>query len=439
MLLVTRDEALGQEREWFASLHVTAALYVPLLSQGRLVGVVFVNYLNQAPHLASDDERFVGALADQCALAIERAQLLEAAYTRAAELEAVIAQMGEGVVIADRHGRIILVNEYAAKLHGVASFNVEPEQYSDAYRLYRVDGTPYPPLELPLSRAVLHRETSINAEWRVHRPDGTEVIASGSAKPILDADGEQVGAVLVVRDVTARRKLEAEKDQFLSVVSHELKTPLTTVKGLSELARRRIARGSNPNDILSSLDGVAKQIRRMEVLLNDLLDIQRLETGLFPLVCKPSDIAGLVVEAQERAQAMTDRHTVVVRLSVEQPLVVNVDKGRIEQVLDNLLSNAIKYSPDGGTISLSLLREDQQAVLKVEDQGIGIPDQGREHLFERFYRGPNVPASEYGGLGIGLALSREIVLRHDGMLDLERTSPQGTIFKICLPLVETVA
>ncbi len=438
LLLVTQDEALGQERDWFASLNIRAALYVPLLSQGRLVGMAFVNYVDQVPRLEADDERFVGALADQCALAIERAQLLDAASTQAAELEAVITQMGEGVVIADREGRITLVNDYAAKLHGVASLDVKPQGYSETYSLYRIDGTVYPPLELPLSRAVLHGETSINAEWRIHRPDGSEVIASGSSKPVIGPDGEQLGAVLVVRDVTARRKLEAEKDQFLSVVSHELKTPLTTIKGLSELAQRRITRGANPSDVLSNLDGVSNQIRRMEVLINDLLDIQRLETGLFPLVCKPSDVAQLVSEARERAQSMTDRHKVDISLPNNQSLVANVDKGRIEQVLDNLLSNAIKYSPDGGTILLTLVEKDRQAVLRVQDQGIGIPDQGREHLFERFYRGPNVPASEYGGLGIGLALSRDIVLRHGGMLELEVTSPHGSTFKLCLPLVEAL-
>jgi signal transduction histidine kinase len=185
-----------------------------------------------------------------------------------------------------------------------------------------------------------------------------------------------------------------------------------------------------------TLDGVSNQIRRMEVLINDLLDVQRLETGLFPLVCKPRDMALLVADAHQRARSMTERHLVDVSLP-GQPLIVNVDKGRIEQVLDNLLTNAIKYSPDGGTIQLSLTRDNSQAVLRVQDQGIGIPDQGREHLFERFYRGANVPAGEYGGLGIGLALSREIALRHDGTLELEQTSPQGTTFRLCLPVFET--
>ncbi|MDP9314889.1 MAG: GAF domain-containing protein [Chloroflexota bacterium] len=433
--LVTIQETEGNERQWFESLQIQSSLYVPLLAQGKLVGIAFANYRNRTPHLKARDTLFADALAAQCALAMERVQLLESASARAAELEAVIAQMQEGVIIADRDGRIVLVNEYAAQLHGTAKLGVAPDDYSEAYHLSRLDGTPYPPLELPLSRAVLQGETVSNAEWRITLADGSEVIASGSATPLAGADGTRLGAVLVVRDVTARRKLEAEKDQFLSVVSHELRTPLTTIKGLTELAVRRIDRGVNPAAVLGSLHNVSKQVRRMEGLIGDLLDIRRLETGTLPLDCQVHDLWPLVEEARDRAQAITDRHTIEAQLDAMKPLRVYVDKGRLDQVFDNILSNAIKYSPDGGMIVLMLSRNDDQAVLRISDQGIGIPEQGREQLFERFYRGANVPPSEYGGLGIGLALSREIVQRHSGTLILEGTSPRGSTFQLCLPLV----
>ncbi len=434
-LLVTLNDTEGDERRWFESLQIHSSLYVPLQAQGRLVGIAFANYRSPTPHLKPSDTLFAGALAAQCALAMERVQLLEAASARAAELEAVIAQMQEGVIITDRAGRIVLVNEYAAQLHGTAKLGVAPDDYAEAYHLMRLDGSPYPPLELPLSRAVLHGETVINAEWRIVRADGSEVIASGSATPLAGTDGTRLGAVLVVRDVTERRKLEAQKDQFLSVVSHELRTPLTTIKGLTELAVRRIERGVNPEAVLGSLHTVSKQVRRMEGLIGDLLDMRRLETGTVPLDCHVHDLWALVVEARDRAQTITDRHTIEAQLDAPQPLQVYVDKGRLDQVFDNLLSNAIKYSPDGGTIVLMLSRSDGQAVLRISDQGIGIPEQGREQLFERFYRGANVPASEYGGLGIGLALSREIVLRHGGTLILEGSSPRGSTFQLCLSLV----
>jgi PAS domain S-box-containing protein len=572
-LLVPYADALGEERQWFESLEVQASLFVPLLMQDHLVGMAFVNYLRTIPHLRPDDLRFAGLLAAQCAIAIERVQLLEAASTRAAELEAifealtvsiiisdragqllranaaterilglgpqvpdlltriarlnirhidgtplqveqsptaralrgetvtnmelvfqhpsgeerlllcssapiydsrgavraavvairdvtdvgamrrqnieladslqrkvaeleaVITQMGEGIIITDHKGRIVLVNDCAAALHGVAQLDIAPDEYSNTYHLFRLDGTPYPSLELPLSRAVLYGETVTNAEWRIRRPDGSEIIAQGSATPIVDATGERLGAVLVLRDITARHQLEAEKEQFLSVVSHELRTPLTTIKGLNDLAQRRLVRGADPNDVLQRLQGVSHQVRRMEGMINDLLDIRRLETGELPLMRVHSDFVALVVEAYERARAMTEAHTIKLIVDAPQPLMMFVDEGRIEQVLNNLLSNAIKYSPDGGEIVLELTCVDRYAELRVRDQGVGIPEVDRERLFQRFYRGSNVTSSVFSGLGIGLALSLQLAVSHGGTLMVESTGAQGSTFLLRLPLL----
>jgi two-component system phosphate regulon sensor histidine kinase PhoR len=572
-LLVRFEERGGDESLWFESLEVRASLFVPLVAQGHFVGMAFVNYLNATPMLLPEDIHFTGLLAAQCALAIERARLLETAYAhaaeleaifdamldsviiadqrgntqkanasalrmvgcdttvtqleqrltllrarlvdgtpltfetaptgralqgevvtnveaiytgldgvehttlissspvrdssrqvrsvvtvmrdvtdvvavrrenealaesfrrKAAELEAVISQMGEGIVITDRDGQIVLVNRYAAMLYGTAELQVLPATPEPAYQLFRLNGTVYPVREFPLSRAVLDGETVSSEEWRIRRADGTEVIVNGSATPIVGPECERLGAVLVLRDVTTRRQIEAEKDHFLSIVSHELRTPLTTIKGLNDLARRRLVRGAQPDDILRKLEGVAQQVQRMEGLIRDLLDIRRLEHGLLPLVFEPLDLARVVREAGERAQAMTERHEIKVTVDLAQEVVARADRGRIDQVLDNMLSNAIKYSPEGGTITMLLGSTDDHALIRISDQGIGIPETGREHLFERFYRGSNVVASEYSGLGIGLALSRDIVLKHGGTLTLEATSAQGSTFLLRLPLV----
>jgi PAS domain S-box-containing protein len=571
-LLVPRSASQGEEQPWFESLDVELSLFVPLLVQGTPVGIAFVNFLDRAPLLRSDDLHFASLLGGQCAIAIDRVRLLEDAFTRAAELEAVfdamadsviisdrdgnvvasnaaamqvlgldkvgpgletrlrqlnlrhtdgrpvtpddsatgralrgetvtnmellstrpvlgervllmssapildaegrvsaavsvarditevvaarrereqldqrlgqkaaeleavIGQMGEGIIIADAGGRITLVNGYAARLHGMARLDVTPEDYAETYHLLRLDGTPYPSLELPLSRAALKGETIPYAEWRIRRPDGSEIIAAGSATPILDENGRRLGAVLVVRDVTERRRLDEEKSQFLSIVSHELKTPLTTIKGLNDLARRRVTRGAEPSQVLRNLDGVAGQVARMEGLIGDLLDLQRLETGVLPLQCAPLDLHALVADVCERAQATTERHRIHVCLAAPPPITVDADQRRIEQVLDNLLSNAIKYSPDGGLIELDLSRDEQMVTLLIRDRGIGIPEVGRERLFERYYRGTNVRASEYGGLGIGLALSRDIMQRHGGSLVLDESSPAGSTFRLMLPV-----
>lgn len=570
-VLVSRAEALGDEQVWLTLFDIQAALYVPLLTQGCLVGMAFVNYVELPAPLHADDLHFAGLLAAQCALAIERAQLLEAERARAAELEAVfeamtdsviisdlsgrarsyngasmrgigaedlrdlagrikalnmrhpdgqpleladaptaralrgevvtnmellcdapdartqamlcssapiwdasgqmiavvtvsrnitdvlaerrarlalaesyrqtaaeleavISQMGEGVIVVDRSGLIQLCNQYAAQLHGGA--NLEGTCYGQGqdYQMYLSESSASEAHALPFGRA-MDGEIVTNAEWSVCRADGSLVILHGSASPIVGADGERLGAVVVLRDVTARRQLEDEKDQFLSIVSHELKTPLTTIKGLSELARRRLSRGASTDDVLHNLRTVARQVKRMEHLVGDLLDSQRLKTGVLPLSLAPIDFRAVVREARERACALTDQHTIELVQQAVEPLPISADMGRIEQVLDNMLSNAIKYSPQGSAIVIELSREANAAVLRVRDHGIGIPIEGRERLFERFYRGANVVGNKYSGLGIGLALSRELAQRHDGTLVLEATSPAGSTFKLVLPLV----
>lgn len=432
--LVPAAAARGAEQLWFQSLDVQASLFVPLMAQGRVLGMAFVNFLDTIPQLAAADLQFAGVLAAQCALAIERVQLLTTASTRAAELEAVISQMNEGLIMVDRAGRIVLVNQYAAALYGVPEAATDPARFDPQHCAYRLDGTPIPPTDLPVYRAALYGETASDVECVVRRPDGSQSIVSGSASPIVGADGQRLGAVVILQDVTARRRIEAEKDQFLSIVSHELKTPLTTIKGLNELAVRRLTRGVDGAVVLPNLHGVARQVGRMEGLIADVLDIGRLQRGVLPLTCQPVDYVLLVRDAAVRAQATTDRHHIQTAINVAGPLLVYGDQGRLEQVLDNLLSNAIKYSPNGGTIRLELYRTHDQAILRIHDQGIGIPEAGRERLFERFYRGANVEASSYSGLGIGLALSRELVQQHGGTLLLEQTSETGSTFKLCLPL-----
>jgi two-component system, OmpR family, phosphate regulon sensor histidine kinase PhoR len=432
-LLVLFEERMGDEARWFETLEVQASLFVPLLAQGHLVGIAFINYLDAPPALRSSDIRFTGVLAAQCALAIERAQLLEAASARAAELEAVISQMGEGIVIADRNGQLVLVNQYAEALYGTARVRLS-SGITATYRLLDLEGRSLAEERLPLSRAIMCGETLSNQEWQIVRADGTRVVVNGSATPIVGPQGERLGAVLVLRDVTLRRQIDAEKDQFLSIVSHELKTPLTTIKGLNDLARRRLSRGAPTAEVVQKLDVIAQQVRRMEGLIGDLLDIRRLETGVLPLLLAPLDLTMLVREAGERAQAMTERHTIVVVAEPPSGIIVRADHDRLDQVLDNMLSNAIKYSPNGGSITLDLRCGKGYALLRISDQGIGIPAAGREHLFERFYRGANVRASEYGGLGIGLALSRDLITKHNGTLTLEATSAQGSTFLITLPL-----
>lgn len=371
----------------------------------------------------------------------ERARMFELERTiristqrLAAEQAAILSQIAEGVIMADPSGTITFVNEEARRIYGIAALGITPENYSDVYHVFTLTGEPFPSLELPLARAVRGGETVVNQKLVVHRPDGREVVAEVSATPVLADDGTRLGAVLAVRDITSQFNLERQKDDFLSAAAHDLRTPLTSMKGRIQLLRRRAERGHLDVETLTGeLDRVDAGLMRMTSLISELLDVASIQIGR-PLVldCRPMDLVALANEVASEQQHVSDRHTVTV-LANGQTVIGTWDVTRLERVLANLLSNAIKYSPSGGTIEVRVLQDADTAVLSVADEGIGIPAADLPHVFDRFRRGENA-AGKIPGTGIGLTAVREIVERHGGSITAENRDGNGAVFTVRLPL-----
>jgi signal transduction histidine kinase len=226
----------------------------------------------------------------------------------------------------------------------------------------------------------------------------------------------------------------AAKDKFLSIVSHELKTPLTSLKGMTQLFRRQVERAEAPEIVSIGLSDMERSIRRMEVLVNDLLDSSLIETNMFVLHRKRCDLV-------ELCRHLLDEYTAGggPALTFEipgDPIEVEVDADRMSQVIINLLSNARKYSPKGSPITLTLQQAGYEASVSVRDMGIGIPPSQLPNIFEQFYRVPGVEVQNgpHIGLGLGLYISRKIVERHGGHIDVQSVLGQGSIFSVVLPL-----
>jgi signal transduction histidine kinase len=231
-----------------------------------------------------------------------------------------------------------------------------------------------------------------------------------------------------------RQELEA-RDDFLAAASHDLKNPLTVIRGSIQMLERTRARtGELPAERLDmSMRSISGAVARMTALIEELLDVARLRMGN-PLVLEraPTDLVALAHHLAAVHQSAGDQHTIVVDASVRE--VVGIwDERRLQRVLDNLLSNAIKYSPGGGEIRVSVGREADSAVLAVRDRGIGIPESDLPHVFERFRRGANV-LGRIDGTGIGLAAAAQIVQEHTGSIDLHSREGQGTLVTVRLPL-----
>ena len=262
-------------------------------------------------------------------------------------------------------------------------------------------------------------------------------------RPVLGAIATHVAvaiqhAQLYQQAERQRRQLQAidkQKDEFISITSHELKNPMASIKGYADLMLRRIAK--NPGDPnRKALEIISQQVNRMTSLLDQLLDVSRIGMDRLQLDRHPADLAAIVWQVVEEMRATTDQHQLTLEMH-GVPLTGNFDSVRIGQVISNLLSNAIKYSPNGGTITVHVERTapdgNPEAIISVSDPGIGIPAEDREHLFERFFRASNAGAA-FSGMGLGLFITRGLVVRHSGQIWVESEEGRGTTFHVALPL-----
>jgi signal transduction histidine kinase len=225
----------------------------------------------------------------------------------------------------------------------------------------------------------------------------------------------------------------AAKDTFLSIASHELRTPLTSLKALAQIAHQRLLRARAPETL--HLEKMQRAIGRMEMLVDDLIDVSRIEAGKLALRLESADLGELCRRAVEEQRAVADRAFTL--KMPEQPLPIYADSDRIGQVLTNLLSNAVKFSPETAPVALTVKVQGNEAVVCVRDRGDGIPAERLPHIFERFYQAPetDVQTGSKIGLGLGLYISREIVERHKGRIWAESAPEKGSTFYLTLPLL----
>lgn len=355
--------------------------------------------------------------------------LAEVAQRQAAELQSVHHSMVDGVMACDGRGRITLVNDAELNLTGVRPSDVigaTLEQCSEVLQLRHLDERPFTPAELPLARA-LAGEVITKSLFCSDRT-GRKVYVRCNATPIRNASGEIVGAVAIDRDVSEVIEFDKLKDQFIRVAAHELKTPVAIMKGYAELLLR--SSDALPNALEGGLEAIDRGATRIGRIVDDLLDVSQLQLGKMELRYEKVDLPELVDVVTRRLALSTKKHHINV---VEaEPVVVRADRDRLEQVLDKLVDNAIRYSPRGGEIEVSVRVDDHEAVVCVRDRGVGIPREKQERIFQRFYRAHTDTPHDYGGMGVGLYIAREIIAQHGGEMWFE--SEEGSGSKFCFSL-----
>ena len=355
------------------------------------------------------------------------AQLRALARERERTLEAV----ADGIYGVDAEGRITFMNDAGARTLDYRPSDVVGKVAHDLLHAPDVDGTSFPIVGCYITEAVRDGVTSTAEQDTYLRSDGRSVPVEVTASP-LRGEGTIPGAVVVFRDMTQRREVERIKDEFVSVVSHELRTPLTSVRGVLGLLAGG-ALGSLPREADRMVRIALASSERLGRLIDDILDIERMDAGTSALDHADHDVEVIVGEAVDQMRVLAGRAGITI---VANPLEgrVRADADRIVQTLVNLLGNAVKFSPPGTTIRVSAQESGELVEFRVQDHGRGIPPDKLETVFGRFEQVDASDAREREGTGLGLAISRSIVERHGGRIWAESDGDgTGSTFLFTLP------
>jgi PAS domain S-box-containing protein len=370
-------------------------------------------------------------------------------------LQLILDQLPSGIfLVQGPQARLILANRATVDIWGADWKHDQPMEdflKEHAVSFLSENGRPLSSTSLPTRQAVASGEPVLHKQLVVRHPDGTSIPILVSAIPLkalhtLHHLPREMAGVLtspeqvvlgVYQDVTALKEAEALKDQFVSLATHELRTPVTVLAGYTDMLLRRAARDQEHKlDEWQSkrLQEVKQATQQLAKLTEDLLDVTRVQAGQFQLRLSPTDLVALTRKVADQLQTTTERHHLSVQAALPHVWAM-VDAFRIEQVLANLLSNAIKYSPQGGPVEVTIGKDakTRAARLSVRDYGMGIPYKQQAYLFGRFVRADNARAAGIRGTGLGLYLCRELIERHGGYICFESREGVGTTFFFSLP------
>ncbi len=406
---VLLDEKTPQKIK--TSYLVKTLIYVPLRARDRIIGVLGVDNRESARPFEENHVMLVSALADYAAIAIENARLFAHTELERRKLEAILGSIQDGVIVVDAEGRVVLVNRVAREMFQLDSREVVRQPVEKVFKqeylleLFRNGRETFPyrmELELDDKRVV-------NAQ--VNQVPG-------------------IGLTLTLHDVTTFKELDRIKSEFVSAVSHDLRSPLTAILGYVELLDRV---GPLNEKQRAFVQRVQASVSSITELINDLLDLGRIEAGLDErkILLSLAEVIQYSVE-NFQSQAREKKQALIVDLPADLPSIYG-DSVRLRQVIDNLLGNAIRYTPEGGKITVRARAEKDQVILQVSDNGVGIPAGDLPHIFEKFYRASNV-VEQISGSGLGLAIVKSIVENHGGRIWVDSVEGEGTTFTIVLPI-----
>ncbi len=413
------------------SLGRLSSVGLPLITGQRVLGVIFI--FREYAQFSSNDRTLLSSFANQTAIAIQNAQLYTQVDHDRIKFSALLDSAGDGILILDNTFKVERANSAFGFLYGKSPESFVGLSHEEVVKWHKQ------PLGPTLEDSIangwpLAQHSTLYVEGDLERGKDVAPLPVGiTYAPLLSKEGQLLNVITTIRDITRFRQADEMKSTFISVVSHELKTPVALIKGYVSTLRREDARWDR-KIVDESLQVIEEEADRLSVYIENLLDATRLQANGFSINKTDVQMAELLSHVAERMQTQTEKHTIAVDIPAPLPVIL-ADETRINQLLTNLVNNAIKYAA-GGKITLSARTHEDNIITCVSDEGQGIDPNDAPFVFERFYRSSNA-VKKTKGAGLGLYLAKAIVEAHGGQIWIDPNYHQGARICFCLPVNTT--
>ncbi len=413
-----------------ATMGLLSGVGLPMIARQEVLGVIFV-FRSYRGRFSNEDRALLQSFASQAAIAVHNASL----YTQSTEqkqfLDAIVEASADGIFTLDPSFHFQRFNRSCVRLTGYSSQDVIGRHHNEIIRWRnREPGLSFEDAEAggwPLTeQAILYNEGDLE------KKDGGKISVGITYAPILSPEGRLLSIVANMRDISKFREAEELKSTFISIISHELRTPVALIKGYVGTLRREDAQW-DPKVVQDSLAVIEEEADRLTGLIDDLLDASRLQAGALVLNLSEVEIDQQVKQIAKRFQTQTEKHRIEVDFPPDFPCIM-ADEERLNQVINNLISNAVKYSTEGGRIQIRGQVRQDDVLICVIDEGPGIAKEDIPHVFDRFYRASD-SAQKTKGAGLGLYLAKAVVEAHGGNIWIDNQAKKGT--SICFTLPRT--
>ena len=411
---------------------------LPLQIGNRSVGLIYILRRLEADSFSRLDQATLTAFARQAAIAIDNARLVQVLSDEKDKMESMLEGSAEGIMSIDARRRIVGFNSAMEKLTGYSRGTVMGQPCYEMLNLRDWEGRSI--CNTTRCPMLIRGEGCLptcELQGRIQAADGQDIEVAMVYSVVRSRDrGQPLRAVINVRDITRLREVENLRSAFLSMLGHELQTPLSIIKGYTGTLARSDARW-NKKTLRNGLQVIEEECDRLSKLVNRLLLASRIETRTVTLKKEEVQLPTLAGKVVRRLEATTDNHTFGIDFDPDFP-AVHADPDRMEEVITNLVDNAIKYSPRGGKITITGKADSANVKLTVADEGIGISGRDLEHIFERFRRGDNSQVKKVRGMGLGLYICKSIIEAHGGKIEISSELGKGSRFTFTLPLQESL-